>query len=215
MKSQSQSQSQSQRQRQRQRRRISLRLSLGLSLSVLVASQMAAQGLPEKLSRETRDSMQRVIDEAAVAGLPTMALYAKAAEGVLKRADDARILSAMRNLSRSLAEARAALKPGSDAATLVAAASALQAGVDREIIARYAAVSASNADLAVAFVTLADLVASSVPVTVAARSVEALLRSGVQEAELATFRASVVRDIQSGVKPEDAIRTRMPAVRLP
>jgi hypothetical protein len=188
----------------------------GLALMILAASAEAQQSLPEKLSRETRDSMMLVINQAAAAGLPTDALYAKAAEGVLKRADDARILLAMRNLSRSLAAARASLPGAAAPGTIVAAASALQAGVEPGIIARYAAVSkGSEADLALAYVTLADLIASTVPAAAASRSVELLLRNGVREAELASFRAAVVRDIQSGAKPEDALKARVPVTRRP
>ena len=185
-------------------------------LLMLASNVSAQQTLPEKLARETRDSLAIVIAEAQTAGLPTDALYAKAAEGVLKRADDARILLAVRNLSRTLGAARSALPAGSASSTIVAAANALQAGVERGVIARYAAVSRGNeADLSVALVTLADLIASNVPTTAAAQSVELLLRNGVRDSELASFRAAVIGDIQAGSKPEDALRSRARMVRAP
>ena len=191
--------------------------SLSLSLSVLLfASQVSAQSLPDRLSRETRDSMQLVIQQAAAAGLPTDPLYAKAAEGVLKKADDARILLAVRNLARTLGDARGALPANAGPGTIIAAASALQAGAERAVLMRYVTASkGSEADLAIAYVTLADLIASSVPVTAASNSVEQLLRSGMRDRELAAFRAAVVRDIQGGAKPEDALRARVPAVSRP
>lgn len=185
-------------------------------LVALASSAHAQQALPEKLSRETRDSLAVVIAQAKSAGLPADALYAKAAEGVLKRADDARILLAVRNLSRTMADARAALPSGSAASTIVAAANALQAGVERDVIVRYAAVARSReVDLSVAFVTLADLIASNVPRTAASRSVEELLRHGVRDAELASFRAGVIGDIQAGSTPEDALRSRAKMFRAP
>lgn len=177
----------------------------------LLATSAGAQSLPNKLSRATRDSMALVIEQAAAAGLPTAPLYAKAAEGVLKRAEESRILMAVRNLSRALSDARAALPAGSADATVVAAAGALQAGAERGVIARYATVSkGSQSDLAIAYVTLADLIASSVPAAAASQSVERLLRGGIREAELATFRAAVVRDIQAGTGPEEALRINAP-----
>ena len=190
-------------------------VSLSCAL-VLLASQAAAQTLPEKLSRETRDSLASVIAEAKTVGLPTDALYAKAAEGVLKRADEARILLAVRNLSRTLSDARSALPAGAASSTIVAAANALQAGVERGVISRYAAVSrGSQADLSVALVTLADLIASKVPTRAASQSVEQLLRHGVRDSELASFRAAVIGDIQAGSNPEDALRSRARLVRAP
>lgn len=186
-----------------------------LSALALLATTAGAQTLPERLSRATRDSMMVVIDQATASGLPTAPLYAKAAEGVLKRAEESRILMAVRNLSRALADARGSLPAGSADATVVAAAGALQAGAERGVIARYATVSkGSQSDLAIAYVTLADLIASSVPTAAAASSVEQLLRNGMREAELATFRAAVVRDIQAGTGPEEALRLNFPrAVR--
>jgi malate/lactate dehydrogenase len=184
----------------------------------LASSAWAQQTLPDRLSREARDSMQQVIRHASAAGLPVDPLYAKAAEGVLKKADDARILLAVRNLARALADARDALPVGAAQGTIVAAASALQAGVERHVIARYVVASrekGSETDLAVAYVTLADLIASSVPMTAAASSVESLLRDGLRDTELAAFRAAVVQDIQAGAKPEEALRARIPMARRP
>jgi hypothetical protein len=187
-----------------------------LALMLVAGAANAQQTLPERLSRETRDSLMLVIRQAQATGLPSDPLYAKAAEGVLKRADDARILLAVRNLSRTLADARAALPRSAAQSTIVAAANALQAGVEPGTIARYAAVSrSSEADLAVAYVTLADLIAGSVPVSAASNSVEQLLRNGVRESELASFRAAVVGDIQAGAKPEDALRARARLTRTP
>ena len=176
----------------------------------------AQQSLPGTLSRDTRDSLDVIIRQAAAAQVPTGPLYAKAAEGVLKRATDARILAAVRSLAQALADARAQLPDDAAPGTIVAAAGAIQAGVDRGVIARYAAVSQrSDADLAVAYVTLADLIASSVPVGAAAESVERLLRTGVADTELAAFRAAVARDIQNGSRPEEALKARLGSMMRP
>ena len=68
--------------------------ALVIGALALLATSAGAQSLPDKLSRATRDSMTQVIEQAAAAGLPTAPLYAKAAEGVLKRAEESRILMA-------------------------------------------------------------------------------------------------------------------------
>jgi hypothetical protein len=189
------------------------RLDIAALLSGLVLAPAfagAQQSLPETLSRDTRDSLHAIIGQSAAARLPTEPLFAKAAEGVLKRATDARILAAVRSLAHALADARAQLPNGAAAGTVVAAASAIQAGVDLGVIARYAAVSkGSDADLAVAYVTLADLIASSVPIGAATASVERLLRTGVADSELAAFRAAIARDIQNGSRPEEALKARL------
>lgn len=194
-----------------------------LCVAAVVASCMLApafagaqQSLPETLSRDTRDSLHAIIRQSAAARVPTEPLFAKAAEGVLKRATEARILAAVRGLAHALAEARAQLPDSAAAGTVVAAASAIQAGVDRGVIARYAAVSnGSEADLAVAYVTLADLIASSVPIGAATESVERLLRTGVADTELAAFRAAIARDIQNGSRPEEALRARLGSMGRP
>ena len=194
-----------------------------LSVAAVVASCMLApafagaqQSLPETLSRDTRDSLFAIIRQSAAARVPTEPLFAKAAEGVLKRATDARILAAVRGLAQALAEARAQLPDSAAAGTIVAAASAIQAGVDRGVIARYAAVSkGSDADLAVAYVTLADLIASSIPMVAATESVERLLRTGAADTEFAAFRADIARDIQNGSRPEEALKARLGGMRLP
>src|SRR5512141_716807 len=77
-----------------------------------------------------RESVDRLVDSARVLGLPTDPLYAKAAEGVLKNADNDRIVDAVRRLSRELSDARSALGTTASSAELVAGASVLHAGVD-------------------------------------------------------------------------------------
>jgi hypothetical protein len=188
--------------------RIVLALLAFLPLAT-AAGQAETAALPDRIGRPTRDTIHRLADSVKAAGLPAELLIAKAQEGALKQADDARILQAVRNLARRLAEARAALPRGAAAGTLVAAASALQAGIPVAVIARYASVaSGAEADLAVAFVTLADLVASTVPPDAAASSVELLLRRRAREAEMAAFRAAVARDIQSGRTADAALSDR-------
>ena len=183
-----------------------------LLLASVAFGQSPTAELQGKLSSAARDTVDRIVDSARVAGLPTMPLVAKAAEGVLKRVDEARILSAVRNLATQLRVARGLLPRNGTAGTLVAAANALQAGVSTRALSRLAAAAPKDdAALAVAFVTLADLVASNVPADAAAVSIEQLLERRAPEADMAAFRSAVARDIQAGRSPEDALATRTKA----
>ena len=167
--------------------------------------------LPERLQPATRAEVARLADSLRAAGLPWEPLYAKSAEGVLKGADDARILRAVRSLARELSAARSALGPSATSAEIVAGASALHAGVpsgDLRRLASSRALRSGASPLAVPLTVLADLVARRVPPGVATASVEALLSRGAPDEQFAVLRADVQRDILSGATPEAAARRR-------
>ncbi|HEU4787825.1 MAG TPA: hypothetical protein VFS57_10460, partial [Gemmatimonadaceae bacterium] len=140
--------------------------------TALVASSAAARAqspgveLPERLAPATRAAILRLIDSARTVGLPVSPLVDKTAEGVLKGADDQRILRAVQSLTRELGDARAALGGTTDLALLGAAANALHAGVSSDELRRLQRASGNGGDvLASALVTLVDLVAKRVPVS--------------------------------------------------
>jgi hypothetical protein len=186
--------------------------SVFLWLSVSVA--IAAQGLPQdRLSASTRATVERIIDSARVAGLPTAPLVDKVAEGTLKGATDDRIVRAVQTLARELGVARDALGPSVDVAVLGAAASAVHAGVpatDLRRMARAGGNSESTA-LASALVTLVDLVAKQVPVAPATRSIEDLLNRRATDKQFAALRADVGQDILAGRSPEQSLIVRATA----
>jgi hypothetical protein len=187
-----------------------------VALGVALASPVVAQGaagavLPERLQPGTRAEVERLADSLRIAGLPWEALYAKSAEGVLKGADDARILHAVRSLARELTGARTALGASATPAEIVAGASALHAGVppdDLRRLARTRAFRSGESPLALPLTVLADLVARRVPPDVATASVEALLSRGAPDEQFAVLRADVQRDILSGTTPAAAARRR-------
>ena len=193
------------------------------ALSAVATSALPAQdgsaALPARLSPAARDTILRLVDSARARRLPAEQLVAKASEGVLKGADDSRVVRAVRSLLRELEDARSALPPASPAATIAAGASALHAGVSgeelRKLASAHSGASRDPADLAVALITLADLVANNVPVRAAASSVEELLRRGTPEAEMAAFRTGVAEDIRLGRTPETAIAARTRALVRP
>jgi hypothetical protein len=187
----------------------------------MVAAPMAAAGqagtprpaLP--LQPETRTAIQRLADSLRAAKIPADPLYDKAAEGVLKGADDTRILRAVRSLAGELVAARGALGSSATDAEILAAASALHAGVPIDALRTLAASRGKRraaASLAVPLTVLADLVTRRVPPDVAVESVEALIMRGATDDAFAALRAEVQRDILSGTAPAAAASARTRAL---
>jgi hypothetical protein len=153
-----------------------------------------------------------------VLGVPAEPLYLKAAEGVLKRAPDARVAAAVGRLLGELAEARRALGPGAADDELVAAASVLHAGLEPAALRRLRASRAPGADggsLLMPLVVLADLVARHVSPELATSSVATLVERGAPDEELATLRSRVEREVVRGRRPDDAFRSALRPGPLP
>jgi hypothetical protein len=185
-----------------------------VALSAAVSGGVGAQATSrERLAPATQATLDRLVDSARAAGLPTAPLVDKVAEGTLKGADDERIVRAVRTLVRELGSARAALGPSADAAVLGAGASALHAGVSESDLQRMAHAGGDQprAALASALVALVDLVAKQVPVASAARSIEDLLNHRANEGQFAVLRADVGRDIAAGRSPEQSLVSRTTA----
>lgn len=189
-----------------------------LVLALLLGSALAGAqapattyAFPERLRPDARATLTNIADSARAAGLPTDPLVAKAAEGVLKGAADARIVFAVRALARHLAQARDALGASVTDATLAAAADALRAGISTESLRDLGVANAgrAEADLGLALITVTDLAASGVPVRNAERAVTALLRRGAPERDLPALRAAIAHDIAAGVAPETALDARL------
>jgi hypothetical protein len=159
--------------------------------------------------------VNRLVDSARARGLPTDPLTAKAAEGTLKGADSARIVSAVRRLLDELETARQILGSTAPSAELVASASALHAGVTPSQLAHVAQLRRSperSERLVMPLVVLADLVARRVSADVAVSSLETLLSRSAPDAEFASLRAAIERDIANGTAPDAAMRARSAAV---
>lgn len=192
-------------------------LVLALGIVSAAAGAATAQGtaqptLPARLGVPARAAIAAIMDSARTAGLPTAPLAAKAAEGVLKGADDARIVEAVRSLAKALGDARAALGPAADASVLDAGASALRAGITPAALHSLGEAGAAPSGapaLATALVTLVDFVAKGVPPALASQSIEQLLRLGAPESRFETLRNEVEADIRGGQSPEAAVTTRV------
>lgn len=169
-----------------------------------LAAQDARAALPPSLRESTRGAVSALADSLTREGLPGGGLYAKAAEGVLKGADDARVLEAVRSVAARLREARKALGPVASAADLEAGASALFAGVSASALARFAPRAGAAArvqSLANTLTVLADLVWKGVPVERATRSIEALTARGAYDRHLTALRAAFDLERSNGSDP--------------
>jgi hypothetical protein len=160
--------------------------------------------------------VNRLLDSARARGLPTDPLTSKAAEGVLKGADSARIVTAVRKLLDEMEAARNTLGPSAPSAELVAAASALHAGVTPSQLAHVAQLGVGGPGksdrLVMPLVVLADLVARRVSADVAVSSLETLLARSAPDAEFASLRTAIEHDIANGTSPDAAMRARSAAV---
>lgn len=198
-----------------------------LAALIVVAASLAAReghaqrdsrGL-ERLAPATRVAVERLADSLTASGLSADPVYAKAAEGVLKGADDARILAAVRTLARELGAARVALGASATPAEVFAAATVLHMGVSsaaiqrlREARDRGAMAVHGEAAMVTPLVVLGDLVTRGVPPARAVQSIDALIARGAPDADFAALRAAVARDIDAGRAPEAAATMRTQAV---
>lgn len=171
-------------------------------------------GAPQ-LAPSLKAAVERVADSVRALGLPTDPLFAKAAEGTLKGADEQRVMIAVRRLARELGDAKAALGDGATGAELEAGASALHAGVASDLVARLGRAAKDRATpgrLVMPLVTLADMVARNVSAQAAVASLEALIGRGAADAQFANLRSDVERDIASGERPDIAVQRRSASI---
>jgi hypothetical protein len=185
-----------------------------LSLASPVRAQRNADPLAQ-LSASARTAVRAAADSLDAEGLPGDALVAKAAEGLLKGADDHRILVAVNRLASELRAAGAALGRDASESEVVAAANALHAGASPELLRRLRALAPAgqrDGRLTVPLVVITDLVSRGAPVHVAAESVISLLASHATDADLQALRAGVERDIIAGDDPATAAAARSRAL---
>jgi hypothetical protein len=193
-------------------------VAVAVAVPSLSAAQAGAAGqdssVAPRLPANVAIVVNRLVDSARSRGLPADPLLSKAREGALKGADSARIVNAVRRLLSELDVARTTLGPTPPSAELVAAASALHAGVTPSQLAHVAQLGGSPKSdrLVMPLVVLADLVARRVSADVAVSSLETLLARAAPDAEFASLRLAIERDIANGTSPDAAMRARSAAV---
>jgi hypothetical protein len=188
-------------------------------VALLMAVRAGAQErpvLPVSLEPQTRQLIEQLGDSLRGIGLPVGPLYSKAAEGKLKQATDAQIISAVRSLARRFGEIRASLGGSLDETGMSAAATAMSAGVPlsaiRGLLDAAGSGSEAKADFAIALVTITDLVGQRVPSASAVTAVQSLLARRAPSDQYARLRADVATDIGTGRLPEQAVRARTEAI---
>lgn len=164
-------------------------LACMLALLVLLPTTATAQDerLTERLGPPTAHDVQRVVDSARRAGLPTEPLVQKALEGGTLGASEERIVAAVEALYTQLARAREALGESASEAELTTAAGALRAGLPPAALRRLQTLR-SGRPLVVPMAVLTDLVAEGVPEEQATRSVLELARDGRPDDEFVALR---------------------------
>ena len=199
-------------------RQLSVLIMLGVALPTArgqgASPPLTAEDLPARLAPATRQAIARLGDSLRTAHLPDGPLYSKAAEGVLKGADDARILAAVRTLARELGEAQRALGASAEEADLLAGASALHVGATPAMLTRLrethraARPGSVGMSLATPLVALTDLLTRHVPAPTASAAIDSLVARGAPADDFAALRAAVERDIGAGRTPEASVTQR-------
>ena len=171
---------------------MSLLRSLSLAFLLGMPGAAAAQDarLAERLDGATAASVQKVVDSARSADLPTEPLVQKALEGRTLGASGERIVAAVEALYGQLDRARGALGRDASDAELTTAAGALRAGLPPAALRRLQSLR-SGRPLVVPIAVLTDLVAEGVPASQATRSVLDLARDGRPDDEFVALRRQV------------------------
>jgi hypothetical protein len=187
--------------------------ALALGAAALAGPSAAAPDprLAARLDEASAQAVQALVARARADSLPAEPLIQRALEGATKGAPGPRIVDAVEALLGRLRTARRLIGPSSGAAELVAAAGALQAGVDTATVTRIRA-DAPDRDLTVRLVVLADLIGRGVPGENASAVIIDWSRKGVGDDVFLDLRRGVEAAILSGSPPEAAMAARVRAL---
>jgi hypothetical protein len=170
--------------------------------NVLAAQDVRLERIRQAYSPEAAAQIENIVTEAEAAGVPVEPLLDKALEGAAKGVPAARVVAAVASYSQRLAESRALVGPGYDAASVVAGADALRRGVTPGTVQSLAG--ANPEDLAVPLVVLGDLVDAGVPVDQAFAVVQEALTKGHGPEEMLAIPGTVRRLMRQGQSASDA-----------
>lgn len=160
-----------------------------------------------KLEPVHRYAVEVMLDSARLAQLPTGPIESKALEGISKQKNGRVIVSAVRDVYRSLIRARSALGPTASPSELTAAANALRVGITTSELSHLAS-TRSEKPLTVPLVVLSDLVTRGVPRDTASRTIFQLWQRGAADDDFLGLWRGVERDIVSGTDPGVALMNR-------
>jgi len=185
---------------------------VALALAAASAAASARAGaqdsrLVAQLDPATQQRVSAVIEHARAASLPVEPLVDKALEGARKHAPPPRIVEAVTSLAARLDSSRVALGMGSTEAELVAAASALQAGVGPQVLSQLRQERVGRS-LAIPLVVLGDLVTRGVPHDTASALILLVAHEGLGDETLLAIQRDVQRDVRDGAHPATAAAIR-------
>lgn len=167
--------------------------------------------LAARLDGASAQAVEALVDRARADSLPTEPLVQRALEGATKGAPGPRIVAAVEALLGRLRVSRDLIGASSNAAELVAAAGALQAGVDTAAIAAIRSGSGDRS-LTVRLAVLADLIGRGVPGRKASSVILDWSRRGTGDRAFLDLRRGVEAAILSGSPPEAAMAAGVRAV---
>jgi hypothetical protein len=186
-----------------------------LSVALLGAQGLAAQ---DKVSRvrasydaSTFASIEALVAEARVAGIPVGPLYDKALEGAAKRVPAARVLPALGEFSSRMQTARGLMDGAPTPAAIVAGADALRRGVSHQAITDVSR--AGGHRTAVALLVAGDLVESGVTGERALNMIREALAHTRDDDGLLDVPATLRRLVREGAVPRDAAEEMLKAMR--
>jgi hypothetical protein len=188
---------------------LALAMLLGATASATAQDSVSARELDplSRLDASTRYAVEVILDSARQAGLPTRPIESKALEGISKRAGGRVIVLRVREVFRSLREARLALGRSANGDELEAGAGALRVGVPASDLAQLAR-TRRDKTLTVPLVVLSDLINRGVPRETATQTISQLFQKGAADDDFQGLWQGVQRDIVSGTDPGVALQNR-------
>lgn len=191
------------------------RLLAGIAVVLLVTLGAARPGYSQavKLDSVLAAALAPTLDAARTDGLPDAPLFAKAQEGVLKRAPRERIVGAVAALADRMRAARAELAPNATDHEIVAGAEALAVGVSGQVL-RTVRIYRPRGSAAMPLEVMAHLAWRGVPPDQAADAITRAIAGGATSGQLLALDASVRQDVESGVAPPVALNTRTRGLTL-
>lgn len=186
--------------------------------SVLTAMVLLLGTAPVAAQQARLDSglvaaLSATLDAARIDGLPEAPLFAKAQEGVLKRASRERIVGAVSALADRMRAARGELAPNATDHEVIAGAEALAVGIPGSVL-RAIRVHRPRGMAAMPLEVMAHLAWRGVRPDQAADAITRIVAGGATSAQLAALDAGVRQDVESGVAPPAALATRTRGLTL-
>ncbi|HEY7566663.1 MAG TPA: hypothetical protein VH762_03785 [Gemmatimonadaceae bacterium] len=182
-----------------------------LALALGVAQPASSQTV--KLDSALAAALAPTLDAARTDGLPDAPLFAKAQEGVLKRAPRERIVGAVAALADRMRAARGELAPNATDHEIIAGAEALAVGISGQVL-RTVRLYRPRGMAAMPLEVMAHLAWRGVRPDQAADAITRMVAGGATPSQLVALDASVREDVESGVAPPVALTTRTRGLTL-